>query len=242
MKKEKYQEQANQIVEYVKANFGGMKIEEDEEAKLIIASNIASVTLSEKRAYFNGRYTGADANKRNGEIINLDSIKSIRLKRRMDTKQKTIISIATLLIAVAICICLGTFSNAVNARDIEYEQIYLILISGTIALILFVFVCVYWSLGKYQMLQFVCKGHKYGIEIRNRNIYDEAQKIILVAKQKEQPIQQIQNIYSNQDDKVTRLSNLSNLYEQGLINQEEFKQLKQEIISDEAWRTNQNGK
>ena len=91
------------------------------------------------------------------------------------------------------------------------------------------------------MLQFVCKGHKYGIEIRNRNIYDEAQKIILVAKQKEQPIQQIQNIYSNQDDKVTRLSNLSNLYEQGLINQEEFKQLKQEIISDEAWRTNRNG-
>ena len=236
-KDKEYRELANEIAESANNSFDDVKVEEDEEIQLIVASDIASVVLSNKRAYFNGEYHGASEDKVNGDIVNLDSIKRVRLKKKIYSYQKYVVllSLGIMFFSIISLITSAKKFFAPNfSDDGSMNIIFSIMIISLIACIAsFIYMIASFDAAKYDLLQFVCENKKYGIEIRNMDIYDMVHKIVLVAKQQVSLRQTKDDNVIVKSDKISSLNELSKLYEQGLICLEEFEKLKREIIDKE---------
>ena len=103
----RYLEAAEKILDVTKNGFDKMKLEEDETLQAIVSSDIACVTLSNKRAYFRGNYFGSNANTRHqGETVNLDAINNVCIKNRSrKTKNRRIKICIFLMILSLIASC-----------------------------------------------------------------------------------------------------------------------------------------
>ena len=227
----KYQACANENAEFLNQHFETIRVEEDEKIQLIVASDVASVALSDKRVYFKGQYEGESADRPNGDIANLDSIKYVDTKKKIRPYQKYIVIIFLAIIFMAVVIWLEGVRNW-ESPDFGETLLPWMLISFMISVFALIFTIASFDLASYRVLRFVLEEKKYGIEIRNMDIYDEVHKIVLVAKQKV-AMQANDKIVGNEPDKINRLMELSKLCEQGLIQTEEFEQLKKEIMDNQ---------
>lgn len=227
----KYQARANENAEFLNQHFETIRVEEDEKIQMIVASDVASVALSDKRVYFKGQYEGESADRPNGDIANLDSIKYVDTKKKIRPYQKYIVIIFLAIIFMAVVIWLEGVRNW-ESPDFGETLLPWMLISFMISVFALIFTIASFDLASYRVLRFVLEKKKYGIEIRNMDIYDEVHKIVLVAKQKV-AMQANDKIVGNEPDKINRLMELSKLCEQGLIQTEEFEQLKKEIMDNQ---------
>lgn len=92
---------------------------------------------------------------------------------------------------------------------------------------------------QYKILCIYSGKSCYGLEVKDISITEQLRDSVLVVKsnmqqniQNQQPQLQhpiIQEMQS--DDKIRKLTELSHLYEQGMIQQQEFEQLKNELLS-----------
>ncbi len=225
----KFQERANEIAAYVKQNFDSVRVEEDEEIQLIVASDKASATLSNKRVYFDGSYEGASEDTMVGDVVNLDSVKLVRTKKKMRPYQKYILILFALIILATVAIWKSGI-DAFRNEDVVFEQFVAMFFSFLASSVASVLTIASFDFASYKVLQFVCDYHQFGVEIRNMALFDEANKLVLLALQKGKK-QPEDNVATHDPDKIGRLSELSKLYEQGLISPEEFERLKREIIN-----------
>lgn len=295
--KKRYAESAGRMVEDCKENFNSKKLEDSEKIKFIVASDVACLTLSDKRAYIDGNYIGSSQDK-NSDVINLDAIKRVETSKKYRVNLLSHIIIILVALFAMIGLCTMFYNNYVESEDIlhstyidvghEGDDFYgyysrhkylskeeidarhednirnqaarealgdrkrkaesdqqIDLIGG------FIVVCVgFWLMihtmlkihrSQYSILSIETDNKSYGLEIRDPSITEQVRNIVLVAKSNKQSeidradvamIQQQQkSINYVGSDKVSKLTELSHLYEQGLIQQEEFEQLKKEILS-----------
>lgn len=295
--RELYTERANNLVELNKSNFDSKKLESSEKLKFIVASDIACLSLSDKRAYINGKYIGSD-NDKQSDIINLDTIDSVKTAQRFRSSVKKYL-IAMVITLIIFIISLNIFvpkyketedimnadyhysyhtgdslddyydyytdhdfysKNEIAARrqDMTNNQAYFddlyskkqkahstqsyylagIVLTCLIGGLLLLSELLRIHRNKYMVLCIKANNKKYALEIKDTQITEQVKKIVLVAKSNTQ--RQITNIAQQSNmqqqvkvsgtDKISKLTELSQLYEKGLIQQEEFEKLKSELL------------
>ncbi len=75
-----YAQKAQQMMNGAIANFDRIKLDKEETVQAVVCSDVACVTLSEKRAYFGGNYFGLEKNAGRGDVIPMHGIRDVYLK------------------------------------------------------------------------------------------------------------------------------------------------------------------
>ena len=79
-------------------------------------------------------------------------------------------------------------------------------------------------------------NRQYALEIKDIRITEQIKSLVLVAKsniQKDVSRDAIQNVSQlQQNDKISKLTELSTMYQQGLIQRDEFESLKKELLGN----------
>ena len=293
--KERYAEAANRIVENSKQNFDSRKLESSEVLKFIVASDIACLTVSDKRAYIDGNYIGGSSTE-HSDVINLEAISSVETckKHRSSIKRQVVVIILTIIVSVISFMLLydnyNKSNDTINSEYQEYnhdgntdEEFYRYYNShsylssneieargtdiarneaGRLALedakskakksqefdivAMFVIVCVgSWLLihemlkihrSQYMVLSINTANKQYALEIKDIRITEQIKSLVLVANsniQKDVGRAAIQNVSQlQQNDKISKLTELSTMYQQGLIQRDEFESLKKELLGN----------
>lgn len=122
----RYMESSKKMLETARENFYKTRLEANEEIQVIIPSDIACVTLSNKRAYFRGKYIGADIKSRpQGDNVNLNSIGRVYLKsrrRKSKTPDKGILVLALFIIVLMILNCILLSNQKKAYREGERQD------------------------------------------------------------------------------------------------------------------------
>jgi len=119
--KVEHEKRAGENLQTAQENFEITRLDKSETLEMVIASEKASLTVSNKRAYFSGDYIGA-SNENSTEAVNLTNIKKLKLKTKLKKEfistRKYLISSLVILLASIITIIL--YVNAVGQVD-EYR-------------------------------------------------------------------------------------------------------------------------
>lgn len=113
-----YREKAEKNYYDSKNNFDKMKLESEEMLMDIIPSDVASVTLSNKRAYFRGKYLGNAQGK--NEAVNLDTIEDVRITNRTRRAKGLSIKLCLLIIIctfIPFFVVQGKYKSAAEEAD-----------------------------------------------------------------------------------------------------------------------------
>lgn len=104
-----YEQKAQALAQNIIANFDHMKLSAEERLQALACSDTASVALSDKRAYFGGDYFGAMRDADLDDIIHVNAIHDVRLKKRH--QKGTLKKIFKYLLFLLVILCINLWTN-----------------------------------------------------------------------------------------------------------------------------------